>query len=793
MSSTPESLTKKLPLWKKPGDIIKDSKDATIISEDKTILFQLLFALYVANSKYGINPNNVGNFKVKKEGKHTMIFALESGGDYDVFTFETEHHVVLDYPITLNETKKDLDTTSIANAFSSLLDKTPAGKLLKDQLGDSKQDYGTGLEWGPNLALFHPFFYSFYVGETATKPSIPNEMIYLHEPKWSKLDPGEIIVRSKKVDDIYAKGTTYTLEQFKDVITNLINLYKYTKTTPYKDDDVDYYKYTKEQLKSIYTKFREIYTEDKVEKMGDLSYFTKTSRKGIALAATFDTDYLIDEKNFNPSPSNSGFSTSEVGPRTRGYIGVFLSIIALVAKNDFYGDMSSVDKALAKGDPFNDTTYISIQNVFNQFDTYFNSAQNAINALKTEYSTLEATFNDYKKRIVFRKDKHPLKDDSLNKAKTQVDTLNASNLATNEAAVTQALAEAQKDEGEWKLQAEASESEQKRYDALKTKLETTQKAYNDAKTEYSKVDSSGYSKADPIWPDLKTLEDAKDASEFQTNAALFESALTAIETNQLKTLREELEKKKGANEFQIKVDEIKAIYDDIEKLRNDALAETTNYNNIWAAVTTPNLGINTLKEQIQKIQDAAQKIATKNGYSMNPITDFINQIDTWRTEVLTKASQVQRQVDGKDLDQAYNALGKEHKDIKDEIANFKNNSSADQKTLTDENARILKLINNRQTKDNQDAIEDEKKRIVVPIVVYSSKNPKATQYMEVVLSGDKKETKTLLKDTSTEFQSLIDQTDDLSKSRVTAGAIALGLDNKDSNKRKLLAFSQMFV
>lgn len=795
MSSTPESLTKDLPLWKKPGEIIVDSKSPTIISEDKTILFQLLFALYVANSKYGINPKNIGDFKVKKEGKHTMLFALVSGGDYDVFTIETEHHVVLDYPITAAETKDDLNTTAIANEFSSLLDKTPAGRRLKSQLSAKLQDYGTGISWGLNLALFHPFFSSFYTRQTITKPTPMDEkMIYYHEPMWSKLEPTKKDDRSKEVEDAFKKGNTYKLEDFENVIESLLNLWDTTYSAGFDNDDQRDYDSSVEALKEAYKQFRIVYPDDNVQGMGKFIYFSNYTRTGSLIDNT-----LVATEYFQPKPKKSTFDYVEVGPRTRGYISVFLSIIALITETKPYQNAKDIDTALNYSSEFPEAT-LPVKEIFDKFDNYFRGTANAIQKLQDEYAALETAYDGYKNNISFRQNKHPLSKTKLEKAQSLIKDLTASNFTTNEAAARQALKDAQGDETGWNTQANASAAEKTQYDDIEARLSALQTDYNETKTKYGTVTKTTIPDT-IIWP---SLEDLKTEDDFNTTLTGINAKLETIKNGPLKTLKENLTKAQGANEFQAKEAEIEAVYDQIEKLRNDAMTEKSNYLTIWAAVTAPNVGLNALRQALQTTISEAQVIATQTKSDMVTINGYLSQIDTWKNEILVYASKVLRQVEGDNLETAYKALNKEHKDIETAIADFKI-SSADYAPLLEERNRIAKLISDRQAQDQAAAgaaeeakeravIDAAKQAIPVPIVAYS-KGETARLNLDIVLGTNKSSAKMLLKNTSTEFQSLIENTDALSKSRVAAGAVALGLDEKTNpeQKRKMLAFSQMFV
>jgi predicted nucleic acid-binding Zn-ribbon protein len=323
---------------------------------------------------------------------------------------------------------------------------------------------------------------------------------------------------------------------------------------------------------------------------------------------------------------------------------------------------------------------------------------------------------------------------------------------------------------------------------LKTKLESTQKAYNDAKDEYETIDKVAYTGVEPTWPDLNTLVNTDN---FNTDAALFESTISVIETNQLKNLREELKKKKGGASFQNKVHEIKGIYKTIEKLVNDALSETTNYNNIWGAVTTPKVGVDALKNRIEQIKKEAQTIATQTGNVMKPIDDFISQIESWKTTVQTKASVVQRKVEGDALQQEYNAVGVRDTVVENAIDNFRNASTKTQKELTDEQIAIQDNINNLKTGKDEAAKKEQEKKITQVVKVFAT-SLKDKNVWDSVLT-EKYPRVESNSSVTTEFKTLLSNKDEISVSRAAAGEIALSLKNDILEKRKLLAFSQMFV
>lgn len=693
MSSTPESLTKDLPLWKKPGEIIVDSKSPTIISEDKTILFQLLFALYVANSKYGINPKNIGNFEVRTETEHEMMFALESGGDYDVFKFNTTNHVVLDYPFTVNETKQDLDTTAIANYFSILLDKTPAGKLLKAQLNDPLQDYGTGMEWGLNLALFHPFFYSYYSGETTTKPTPMDEkMIYYHEPMWSKLEQTKKDARSKEVEDAFKKGKTYTLENFENVIESLLNLWDTTYSAGFDDGDQGDYDSSVEALKEAYRQFRIIYPDDNVQGMGKLTYFSAYTTR-LKVVTGYVEDKLVSVDKFEPAPKQSGYA--EVGPRTRGYISVFLSIIALIVEKKFYLNSKDIDAALKSSSEFLETT-LPVKQIFDNFNNYFRGTANSIQKLQNDYAALETAYNNYKNSIVFRANKHPLSNTKLEKAQSLIKALDASNFTNNEAAARQALAEAQGDEKEWKRQSDASAAEKKQYEDIEARLKALQTDYNDTKTKYDNLGDPKWATADPGWPDLNLLEQSKD---FNTNVAVVQTTLDDIEKIQLKNLKDEFKKKENFNK---QINLVLGHYNTCNTTHTESLKRpASDYIESWKDFSF-------ISDRITDSRVILTSITP--GMDTTRITNLIAQMEALKNGVKKHAFESQRNYEGNNLQEAYVKKNVTDTTIENEINAFKAlNSDSNEKTILDTKQKdILAKINQlKKPGDNLVATKSE--------------------------------------------------------------------------------------
>lgn len=365
-------LTQDLSLWVKsdavlPANVVPVTDQA---KDDPSVLFQLLFGLYVANSTYGINPVNISQFKIEtKNSEHEMTFALESGGDYDVFTLKTLHRVVLDYrKFGVNQ---NLDTLSIADAFSTLLDKTNAGKLLKNQLKIPKQDYGSGMEWGPNLALFHPFFAAYYTGEQTNAPPTGNDVfVFLngHQPKWENIKDKN--ARRKKQEEIYAKGTAYTLDQFKDIIQSLLGIYKNLEELYPEGDDPIRFGLSEDlqtEYQSILTILNGNYT---IDGLGKIPTFTTGTNMLVA--------YLPDK---TLTPWVRGIIDYK---RARGYVIILLSIIGKIVGNPIYS--MSVDStkeievmtAIENWGNFDPSTWeYDFKRVYGAYDDYFNSTENA--------------------------------------------------------------------------------------------------------------------------------------------------------------------------------------------------------------------------------------------------------------------------------------------------------------------------------------------------------------------------------------------------------------------------------
>lgn len=797
MSTPKERLTQNLPLWKKPGVTITNAKDKNMIEEDPTILFQLLFGLYVANSKYGFNPTSVGDFQVKKEVKHTMVFALESGGDYDVFTFETEHHVVLDYPITAAETKQDLDTTAIANTFSVLLDKTPAGQRLKAQLSDVKQDYGTGMPWGPNLALFHPFFYSYYSGEATTKlAGIADEMIYLHEPKWTMLEKTLQDARSKEVEDAFKSVKTYKLEDFKDVIQNLLAIYKKLEDNPATHYPNKYAtmnelsKELQEEYQSILTVLNGNYT---VVGLGNIPTFTSGADELVA--------YLPDKKI---TPWGSSGQNIDHG-RAKGYVIILLSIIGKIVSNSNYFISSDSTKEIEVMNVINGVYGFDplkwktdFEKIYKNYDDYFNSSKNAIQKLRDDYTVLETTYNTYQKSIVFRADKHPLLKTKLDDANRLIKDLTDSNFTTNEATARQALVAAQGDQSEWKRQAEASVAEQKQYDAIKSRLDALQKEYNDTKTAYDRYESYMGTPLRVI--DLNTLETTND---FQNDVQSIEQKILDARNVELKDLLNALKQKQDNDTLKQQIerllDTVDNMYKNAEKSYNNAMAQTKDqYMIIWNEYETssPTTGTTGLVYFVSNAKTTLETVRGLNATAKFNISAWENkytEMMKWPNEVKTRASEYHREYVGAKLEKDYVAVGVSDGSVQSKIDDFKNDANRTKKELLEKQDEIQNDISQlAKTKRDAEKAEQEK-RVSEPIKIVGKPNVSEVVWTNVLEGNFTQVEKT--KGVTDEFKELLKKKDNLSISRAAAGEVALNLDVKKNpeQKRKLLAFSQMFV
>jgi hypothetical protein len=457
-------LPKDLPFW----DQNKMPSASDIPFNDSTILFQILFALHVTNSKYGITPTDLNNISIEK-GNVDIALALEIDGVYDVFRFNTQNRVVLTskkFALDAN-----VNTNQIADLFKSLLNQNEDGKLLYKQLVDPKQDYGSGISWGINLALFHPYFKRFYTEETS---AISGTELYVyengHQPMWTQLDDD-----TKK--DRAAARAKFTqikipLDKFKPIITRLLNMYQ-ANSKDFEENVKD--------LKEIYTAFRQIYSEKQLQGIGNLDeYFTEKNGQE-----------LKDAKVFTPQPTKRIVSSEylEVEPRTKGYIAVILSLIAKISIPEFFVSVEKIDKALSSSNEFNEASYPNIERVYNSFSEIFTKQRTEYERFKGIIETLEA-----KKYVVeFRKAFHPIKRDNLIDARDVFGKLREENNPDDEIKRAEKVIKyAQEEDKENQKALEESNTEKRQYDDVEEKWTQLQSEFEKAKNQFE-LDGSTYS------------------------------------------------------------------------------------------------------------------------------------------------------------------------------------------------------------------------------------------------------------------------------------------------------------
>lgn len=532
------------------------------------VWMQLIFALYEANAKYGISldfsSNATNYFKVKKrDAKEQISLCLglpTTPKKYDVFTFQTDYDVVID-PQSIG-TKQDPSLEQLQQLIKQNKDSNLNKYAAEFR---NKADFGGGIPWGLSLALFLPIFQTFYTGEKEAS-QISGYVMKIedgHEDNWltKKLNVTQIDKiyddAKREIETALKQEKTYKLEDFKDEVTALLDLWDQTKTNPdYKESNqTDAKDNSITDLKRIYTNFRGKYKDtNTVKNLGILRPFTTSSAK----------DVLVDSATFNPQPfsTSTTFNTVETEWRTRGHIALFLFIIAKITnpslvtafenQTDTNKNMTEVAKKLyevgytgvsvtfAKAQ---EDQYTCISDIFKLFDNQFRGAANKLKLLKDRYNNLLTEYNAANTKMTTSgyQRQYPLPKQNLDAAKALVDSLNESNVLAQESAVDAKLKQVEKDAGLWKASLTSADLEHTRIKTLQKNLDDLKAEWANLKTDYQKEALIAYAESDPVWPVLQTVIDASD---FAKEVDTFNQTLQDIHNNKIKTLQLEIEKLK---------------------------------------------------------------------------------------------------------------------------------------------------------------------------------------------------------------------------------------------------------
>ena len=141
-------------------------------------------------------------------------------------------------------------------------------------------DFGGGIPWGLSLALFLPMFHRFYTGEKESSQISGYAMKIEdgHENNWSAKKPNVTQIDTiyddakREIETALKQEKTYKLEDFKNEITALLNLWDQTKTNNnYKESDQESARDESiAELQRIYTNFRNIYKDtNAVQNLGE--------------------------------------------------------------------------------------------------------------------------------------------------------------------------------------------------------------------------------------------------------------------------------------------------------------------------------------------------------------------------------------------------------------------------------------------------------------------------------------------------------------------------------------------
>jgi hypothetical protein len=510
------------------------------------IWFQIVFALYEANAKYGISFTSTEAytelFRVKKTStKQTLKFALGSfNNKYDYFEVETAYRVLIDPPTIEKKTNPFL------TQLSDLV--TVNDPKFAKEFNQKNPDFGGGIPWGLSLALFHPVFKDYYKGEQTGTPA--GDVMFIqngHSKNW--LDAG---VRSneKAIDDLYVRTETevrgylkqektYKLEDFKDIITSLLDLYKEAdQTTTTKNQMIT-------SLKDVYSKLQTKHDSNlNVENLGEIKYFTTAK------------DTLISKDKFTPAP-NGSTGTYDKG-RAKGFVVLMLHIIGQITKQTSSSNFAFSSKIATKlgtdissGWNFDESANLAnFTLIITAFDDYFRGAANKVKALQDRYSNLLAEYNAANTKMTTSgyERRYPLPKQNLDDAKALVDSLNESNVLAQESAVDAKLKQVEKDAETWRLALAKSQSEQVIIDKAGADLSDAQNEWNKLLKEFKTETGSDYTKPNPSWPDINDMIKAPNPTDFTTQASLFDTRVKSIRTLEIKNLRAEIEAARNAKD-----------------------------------------------------------------------------------------------------------------------------------------------------------------------------------------------------------------------------------------------------
>jgi len=310
------------------------------------------------------------------------------------------------------------------------------------------------------------------------------------------------------------------LDKFKPIITRLLNMYELNS----KDFDKIF-----KELKEIYAAFRQIYSEKSLQGIGNLdNYFTKNNGQE-----------LRDVDSFTPQPTKSLVSSEylEVESRTKGFIAVILSLIAKIARPEFFVSVEEIDKALLSGNEFKEASYPNIERVHNSFYEIFTKQRTEYERLKGILENLEA-----KKYVVkFRKPFHPIITDNLVSAKDVFETLQEEN--NPESVIKKAVSvikSAQDEDFKNQKSLQDSLNENLQYDNIQKEWTELQKEFQEAKKKY---DSDGYTYSGREMPNDLPTDVLKTTPDFNNELGRLNAEIQKRRKELLTPLLEEIQKK----------------------------------------------------------------------------------------------------------------------------------------------------------------------------------------------------------------------------------------------------------
>lgn len=531
-------------------------------TKNTEILFQILFGLYQANTTYGITLDPTAQYNMLfgiKDEKKRVAFALQIFNDdaYDYFEFETNQVVLIEPDKTDFDKQANFNRNLVEflEQDDQLEKSSPQAqqwsKSFLKALQESKQDYGSGIEWGLNLALFHPIFQDFYKGEKKRAEIPVDTFIFAngHRKDWFKDLSAHVtterdrITRETKdeVDRLVKQAKTYKLEDFRNIVLSLLTKYdklsnETTRDTDYPNENDVMYALSAELQDDFTSILNVLKGERKIDGLGTIPTFTKLQD---TLADPLAKDTITPW----------GVRNIDYG-RARGYTIVLLSIIGKIVKDGKFqlSTNSSKETTLmteinAKRG-FDETKWnTDFNSVFVVFDDQFRGAANKLKLLKDRYNNLLTEYNVVNTKMTTSgyERQYLLPKQNLDDAKVLVRTLNESNVLAQESTVDAKLKEVENDADRWRLALAQSKSEQVIIDKAGADLSDAQNEWNNLKTEYQRETTTVYGGADPKWPDISVLI---TTNTFNEEVASFNKSLEDIRNNKIKTLQLEIEKLK---------------------------------------------------------------------------------------------------------------------------------------------------------------------------------------------------------------------------------------------------------